>query len=110
MVQSPCQRKRMEMNSFITCETKNAVYMINCCCGTVYIGETERSLNPLRKASLNTDALSKEKILKIQWPDILKKQIIGIEKMSLGPRGGVINQFRKHREAFYRFHFKIFIS
>lgn len=106
----PIGDKTIAIKGFITCRTKNVIYMIHCPCNKIYIGETSRPLkdriNEHRSSIKRNDLTSPvARHFNVKHPNS-PLFFLGIEAIKLNQRGGNINFIWKKREAFWIFRFK----
>ncbi|OCT81036.1 hypothetical protein XELAEV_18027850mg [Xenopus laevis] len=103
--------RAFDVNSYINCNTKFVVYLLNCSkCEIQYVGCITRSLkcrmrehiNQITSGSESTVVVSRH-FLECGRSDITKLKIQGIEKNEPSVRGGDLTAKLFHREAFWIF-------
>ena len=102
----PTTGKRYKIRGVISCTTPNIIYMIKCVCGLAYIGKTLRSLKT-RISEHRSDIRTKDfrNPVAVHFHQaqhcISSLKYIGIERVTLPPRGGDIDNLLLKREAFW---------
>lgn len=101
----PRSGKSYSVKGFITCKTKNVIYLLRCPCDKVYVGKTTRSLkqrisehkSSIRRADLNYPVACH--FIECAHP-VSSLRFQGIEQVTLS-RGGNIDKVLCQRELFW---------
>ena len=107
----PHTGKEIKIKGIISCSTKFVIYLITCPCGKSYVGKTSRSLkariaehrSTIRCKNLNYPVAAH--FVEFNHP-ISSLRYIGIEKVSLPPRGGDLENLLSKREHYWIYHLK----
>ena len=104
----PLTGKSFPIKSIITCASTHVIYMLRCPCGLAYIGKTTRKLKTRiseHKSSIRRN--DRDYPVAVHFNDmthdISSLRFVGMEVVSLPPRGGNHDLLLKRREAFWIF-------
>ena len=102
----PHTGKKIPIKGIISCSTKSVIYLISCACGKSYVGKTSRALktriaehrSTIRCKNMNYPVAAH--FAEANHP-ISSFRYIGIEHVTLPPRGGNLDLLLSRREHFW---------
>ena len=105
----PHTGQEYKIKHFINCNTTHVVYMLKCPCSKIYIGQTKRNLKiriAEHKAAIrhgNMDYAIARHYKERCHGSAATLKFIGLEKVTLPPRGGDMKKLLLQRESFWIF-------
>ena len=105
----PQSGQEYKIRDFINCNTTHVIYMLKCPCGKVYVGQTKRNLKVRiaeHKAAIrngNMEYAIARHYKERNHGSTASLKFMGIEKVTMPPRGGDMKKLLLQREAYWIF-------